>query len=87
MNEGGCFSMRKTMFALSVLGLALLGAPVAAFAQTPDATAQVTTLATTGFAQIVPIIIAVAGAAVGMAVVWFGARLVLGTLSKGRLGK
>ncbi len=79
--------MRKTFFAFAVVGLAVLGAPIAAFAQAVDPTAAVTTLATDGFAQIVPIIIAVAGAAVGMAVVWFGAKLVLGTLSKGRLGR
>jgi amino acid transporter len=54
----------------------------AAFADS-TVTANVTAMATSAFAEATPIVLAVAGAAVGLAVSFFGARLVLRAIKGG----
>lgn len=50
---------------------------------TPSTADQVTSMATTAFGEATPIVIAVAGAAVALAVALFGSRLVLRAIRGG----
>ena len=63
--------------------LTALSFPAIAGATSPDPTASVTTLAAAAVTGIFPIMIAVATAAIGIAVLWFGVRKVFQTIRSG----
>lgn len=74
--------MRKALLSVSILAASVLGfAGVAAAEPTP--TDQVTTMATDAAADLTPIILAVGGALVGVAVIRFGVRWVLSSVGRG----
>lgn len=72
----------KLAAAVGVVVFTVLGVAGVAGA-TPNVTDQITTLATNGFASAVPILLAVAGAAIGLAAAMFGVRKVLGAVKSG----
>lgn len=74
--------MRKSFLAASIVLASLVGFTGVASA-TPTPTEQVTTMATDAAADLTPIILGVAGALVGVAVIRFGARWVLSSIGRG----
>jgi ascorbate-specific PTS system EIIC-type component UlaA len=72
----------KLSAAVAVVLVTMFGL-VGVASATPSITDQVTTLATNGFSTSVPILIAVATAAVGLAAALFGVRKVLGAIKSG----
>lgn len=80
--------MNKAIIAVGTLVTATLGFAGAAFAQEdpPSVTEQVTTMATSGATQMVPVIIAVGAAFVAVAVATWGVRKVLSALRSGGRG-
>lgn len=74
--------MNKIKTGLVVALALVLGTGGAAYA-TPTVQDQVTTMATGAFGDLVPIVIAIGTAAVGVAVAWFAMRLVLRAVKGG----
>lgn len=80
----GVFFMRnKIGAAVLLVSVTVLGWAGAAFATPPSNADQIETMATGAFAEATPIVLAVAGAAVALAVVLFGSRLVLRAIKGG----
>jgi hypothetical protein len=75
--------MRNKIAGFSSLALIAFVALTTAAYATPSNAAQIETMATEAFAEATPIVLAVAGAAVALAVVLFGSRLVLRAIKGG----
>lgn len=78
--------MNKTMAFLGTLVTATLLGATAALAAEPTPAEQVGDMASTAAGQLTPIVLAVGGALVAVAVVRFGVRWVLGAISNGGRG-
>lgn len=74
--------MRKSFLAASIVLASVLGF-VSVAGATPTPTEQVTTMATDAAGDLTPIILAVGGALVGVAVIRFGVRWVLSSVGRG----
>lgn len=76
--------MKKLLAPFAVLATVIMTASVAgAEPATPDYTSDVTSLATDGLGSVAPIVLAVAGIAVGIAALRFGIRFVMGAVRTG----
>lgn len=73
--------MRKSILGFATFVAVLFGAAGVASAQSVQQ--DVTNMATNAFGQAVPIVLAVAGAAVALSVALYGARLVLRAIKGG----
>lgn len=76
----------KATAALGVVAATIVGGAAVALAEPPTPAEQVGSMATTAVGDLTPIILAVGAALVGVAVIRFGVRWVLGAISNGGRG-